>query len=173
MIVMKALFRYRVKIFFLLATLAAMFSCSDDELNSPLTGTWEGVSFTASEAVDENQDGVAHTDLKEENDCVSMEAEFTSHGRFSITSSDISYDISIVNGEVVLTPKGCVSTTESGHWSLDANATMLILEFDIEGKDDPTVVNIQIELSDQNLVMKDLLYSEDPPITYTVEFHKK
>lgn len=153
--------------------LLLVFACSKDEFDSPLTGEWEGVSFIASEPVDENGDGEAHTDLLQEIECVSMKAEFTSHGRFSIISTDASYDVQIVNGEVVLIPNGCTGTTETGHWTLNDNSTVLSLEFDIPGKDEPTLVEINIELSATRLVMKDLLFSEDPLITYSVEFEKK
>jgi len=158
--------------FICLSALLFFFACSKDEINSPLTGEWMAVSFTTSEPVDENQDGVAHTDLKQENDCVSIEADFTTHGRFSIISSDAAYKIEIVDGKVVLIPDGCTSTTETGHWSLHEDSTLLFLEFDIPGKDEPTLVEVKIELTEQRMVMKELPYSEDPLITYSVEFRK-
>lgn len=158
--------------------LAAMFllfvlACSKDEINSPLVGTWQGVSYFASEPVDENMDGESHSDLTEEMDCVSMEAEFTSSGRFSITAYDATYDVQVINGEVVLIPTGCDSTTENGSWSMNETSSVLYLEFEISGKDDPFLVEIQIELSDQRLVMKNLPFSDDGSITYTVEFARK
>lgn len=155
-----------------LCVLLFFFACSKDEINSPLTGEWTAVSFTTSEPVDENQDGVAHTDLKQENACVSMEADFTTHGRFSITSGDAAYKVEIVDGKVVLIPDGCTSTTETGHWSLNENSALLFLEFDIPGKEEPTLVEVKIELTEKRLVMKELLYSENPLITYSVEFRK-
>lgn len=146
--------------------------CSDNEIDSPLVGNWKGVRFTASEPVDENGDGNTHTDLKKEMDCVSMEAKFTGKGNFTITSTDATYDIQIVNGEVVLIPTGCSSIDETGKWSLNANDTLLFLEFKIQGKDEPTIVEVQIELSARSLLMKDLLFNDDGSITYSVEFEK-
>lgn len=157
----------------LVTTLLLVFACSKDEINSPLVGTWTGVSFTASEPVDENLDGVAHTDLKEEMDCVSMEAVFTSRGNFSLTSTDATYDVQVIDGKVVLVPTGCSRSTESGNWSLNELETLLTLSFEIAGKDEPTVVEIPIELSASRLVMKELLFSENPLVTFTVEFIRK
>lgn len=155
-----------------LIILLSVFACSKDEINSPLNGEWTAVSFITSEPVDENQDGVANTDLKLENDCVSMKADFTSRGRFSIVSSDAAYKVEIIDGKVVLIPDGCTSTSETGHWSLNENSTLLLLEFDIPGKDEPTLVEVKIELTDQRLVMKELPYNNGGSITYTVEFEK-
>jgi len=152
--------------------LLLIFSCSKDEINSPLNGKWRGISYIASEPVDENMDGEAHADLSEEIDCVLIEAEFTSRGHFSLTSSDATYDVQIINGEVVLVPKGCTSTSENGSWTLNETSTVLYLEFDIPGKDEPYLMEVQIDLSEQHLVMKDLPYKDDGSITYTVEFEK-
>ncbi len=149
------------------------FACSKDENDSPLVGKWNAVSFMASEAVDENGDGETNIDLSEEIDCVAMEASFTAAGRFSIISSDATYDVQIVDGKVVLVPTGCSSTTETGHWTTNESSTILYLEFDIAGKEDPYLMEIQIEVSNDWLVLKDLSYSDDGSITYTVEFEKK
>lgn len=157
----------------LLTTLVLSGGCSKDSNNSSLTGNWVGVSFTTSIPVDENHDGTANTDLTREMDCLSMEAEFTTHGNFSITSTDVSYEVEIVNGEVVLVPTGCGSYTETGGWSLDAASTLLSLEFEVAGNPETTTVDVQIDLSNDKLIMKNLLYSEDSVrITYSVEFNK-
>ena len=158
---------------FVLFLIALIFGCNDNEIDSPIVGNWVGVNFTASEPVDENGDGTAHTDLKQELDCVSMEASFSGKGNFTITSADATYDIQIVDGEVILIPTGCNSIEETGKWSLNANDTVLLLEFKIPGKDEPTIVEVQIELSAQSLFMKDLLFNDDGSITYSVEFEKK
>ena len=157
-----------------LVVVIVLAGCSDDELSSPLVGDWEGISFITSAPVDENGDGTAHTDLNEEMDCVSMEASFHASGNFSITSYEATYDIDIVDGEVILTPKGCSSIDENGHWTLDDSNTALYLEFNVPGKDDPTLIEIEIELSDQRLLMKNLFFSEngEEVITYTVEFRR-
>ncbi len=165
--------RLRADKWILAAFLLLAIACSKDEINSPLVGTWKGVSYTASEAVDENMDGESHADLTEEMDCVSMEAEFSSSGQFSITSSDATYDVQVINGEVVLIPTGCDSTTETGSWSMNETSSVLYLEFEISGKDEAFLVEIQIELSEQRLVMKNLPFSDDGKITYTVEFARK
>ena len=149
-----------------------IFACSKNEVNSPLNGKWRGVSYIASEPVDENMDGEANADLSQEIDCVSIEAEFTSHGHFSLTSSDATYDVQIIDGKAVLVPTGCTSTSENGNWTLDETSTVLYLEFNIPGKDEPYLMEVQIELSEQQLVMKDLPYKDDGSITYTVEFEK-
>jgi len=161
-----------IKLFFA-GILLFLFACSKDEDDSPLVGKWDAVSFMASEAVDENGDGVTNIDLSEEIDCVAMEASFTAAGRFSIISSDATYDVQIVDGKVILVPTGCASTTETGHWTLNENSTILSLEFDIAGKEESYQMEIQIDLSNDWLVLKDLPYSDDGSITYTVEFQKK
>ena len=148
------------------------FACSKDEINSPLIGKWTGISYIASEPVDENLDGEAHADLQEEIDCVLIEAEFTSRSRFSLTSSDASYDVQVIDGKVVLVPTGCTSTSENGSWTLNETSDVLTLEFVIPGKDEPFLMNVQIDLSEQHFVMKDLPYNDDGSITYTVEFEK-
>ena len=160
----------RLLLFFALVLLAA---CSDDELSSPIVGNWEGISFTASMPVDENGDGTAHINLKEEMDCVAMEAGFTARGNFSITSYEATYDIDIVDGEVILTPSGCSSIDESGHWTLNDASTILYLEFIVAGKDEAALVEVSVDLSDQQLIMKDLPFGDDGSITYTVEFKRK
>ncbi|WP_167611377.1 DUF5004 domain-containing protein [Maribellus sediminis] len=147
-------------------------SCSKEESETPLAGDWEAISFTTSEPVDENGDGTSHTDLFEEMDCVMMEASFTSRGNFTTTSFDATYDIDIVDGEVILTPTGCTPIDENGKWSLNDTETTLFLEFNVPGKDDPTLVQVQVEISAQRLVLKDLWFSDDGSITYRVEFRK-
>lgn len=158
----------------LLIALITLAGCVKEDINSPLVGEWTGISFTTSVPVDVNQDGVANTDLMQEMNCVSMEAKFTGSGNFSIISTDETYDISFVDGKVVLTPTGCGSYTEIGNWSLNDASTQLSLEFTIAGKDEPTIVDVQIDLTDQILVMKDLFYDDDSLlITYSVEFRKQ
>jgi hypothetical protein len=102
-----------------------------------------------------------------------MKASFTARGNFTITSSEATYNIDIIDGELLLTPTGCTTTNEIGKWSLNDASSVLYLEFDISGKDDPTSVEVQIELSDQKLVLKNLPFSKDGSITYTVEFKRK
>ena len=157
----------------LVLILVLFFSCSkDEEFNSPLVGNWNGISYTTSAPVDENMDGTAHTDLKQEMECVSIKASFTSRGNFTITSAEDTYDIDIINGEVILTHTGCSSYEENGTWSLNESNTLLYLEFEIPGNPETTLVEVQIELSENHLVMKNLDYSEDGSITYTVEFER-
>jgi len=153
--------------------LLLFFSCSKDEINSPLNGKWKGMTYIASEPVDENGDGEAHADLTEEMDCVLIEAEFTSRGNFSLVSSDATYDVQVIDGKVVLVPTGCTSTSETGTWTINETSDVLYLEFEIAGKDEPYLMEVQIELSEQYFVMKDLPYNDDGSITYTVEFEKK
>ena len=51
---------------------------------------------------------------------------------------------------------------------------MLYLEFKIPGNPEPVFVDVQIELAENQLVMKDLLYSDDEKlITYSVIFSRK
>lgn len=159
----------------LLAGLLVLAACSKDEINSPLVGKWEGISFTASAPVDENMDGIAHTDLTEEMECAMMNASFSSSGSFTITSAEDTYDIDIVDGEVVLTHTGCSNVEEKGTWDINETNTMLYLEFKVAGNPESTIVEINIELSDNQLIMKDLFYSENDEelITYTVIFSKK
>ncbi|WP_340111894.1 hypothetical protein [Maribellus mangrovi] len=157
----------------LFSTLVILVSCSKEESETLLVGDWEALSFITSEPVDENMDGTAHSDLSEEMDCVSMEASYTARGNFTITSYEATYDIEIVNGEVILTPTGCSPINETGKWSLNDAETILYLEFDVPGKDEPTLVDVQIELSEQILVMKGLPFSDDGSITYTVELKRK
>ncbi|HPF50697.1 MAG TPA: hypothetical protein PK335_03935 [Draconibacterium sp.] len=156
----------------LAAILVLFFSCSKDNMDSPLVGTWQGLSYIASEPVDENGDGEAHADLSEEMDCVLIEAEFTSQGNFLLTSSDATYDVQIIAGKVVLVPTGCTSTSENGSWTLNETSDVLHLQFEIAGNDEPYLMDIQIELSQQQLIMKDLPYNDDGSITYTVKFEK-
>ena len=171
---MKKRLSYRLLRYPIMATLLIIAACSKDEISSPLVGKWEGISFTTSAPVDENKDGIAHTNLKEEMECVSMEAGFSSGGNFTITSTEDTYDIEIVNSEVVLTFKGCSDAEENGRWSLNENNTMLYLEFKIPGNPEPVFVDVQIELAENQLVMKDLLYSDDEKlITYSVIFSRK
>lgn len=154
--------------------LAGIAGCSKNSDDTLLPGKWVGVSFTTSAPVDENLDGTANTDLTLEMDCLSMEAEFTPRGNFSITSTDVTYEVEIVNGEVVLVPTGCGSYTETGKWTLDAASTLLSLAFEVAGNPQTTTVDVQIDLSDDALIMKDLLYSQDSvKITYAVEFRKQ
>lgn len=160
----------RLLLFSMLVILA---SCSKDESETPLIGEWEGFSFITSEPVDENMDGTAHSDLFEEMDCVSIKASFTARGNFTVTSFEATYDIEVVDGEVILTPTGCSPVDETGKWNLNDIETILYLEFDVPGKDEPTLVDVQIELSEQILVMKGLPFSDDGSITYTVEFKRK
>jgi len=154
------------------AILVLFFSCSKNDVDSPLVGTWQGLSYIASEPVDENGDGVAHADLSEEMNCVLIEADFTSEGNFSLTSSDATYDVQIVDGKVVLVPTGCTSTSETGSWTLNETSDVLHLAFEVAGKDEPYLMDIQIVLSEQQLIMNDLPYNDDGTITYTVEFQK-
>lgn len=148
-------------------------SCSKDKSDSILVGEWEATTFTTSVPVDENMDGIKDTDLKKEMDCVSMKARFLSNGKFSLESTNVTYDISIINGEVVLTPKGCGVEVETGVWSINQSSTMLYLEFTVDGKNESTPLDISINLSDDKLVFKDLFYDEDTQIiTYTVEFKR-
>lgn len=159
----------RLLLFIILAFLAG---CSKDS-EEPLVGNWTAVSFTTSLPVDENDDGTAHTDLYDEIECVSMEASFTERGNFSIVSTDQTYEVQIVNGEVKLIPTGCGSYTEKGRWTLNAASDLLSLEFVIDGNPETTVVDVPVELSTDRLLMKELLFSEDSVrITYSVEFVK-
>lgn len=164
---------YKISKWLLALVLLFIFACSKDETNSPLNGKWTGISYIASEPVDENGDGEAHADLSEEIDCVLIEAEFASHGNFTLISSDATYDVQIIDGKVVLVPTGCTSTSETGTWTLNETSDILYLEFEIAGKDEPFLMEVQIDLSEQFFVMKDLPYNDDGSITYTVEFEKK
>jgi len=159
----------RLLLLFAFVVLAA---CSDDELNSPIVGDWEGISFTTSIPVDENGDGTAHVNLEEEMDCVAMKAGFTARGNFSITSYEASYNIDIVDGEVILTHTGCSSIDETGNWTLNDASTVLYLEFIVAGKNEPTLVEVSVDLSDRQLIMKNLPFSEDGSVTYTIEFER-
>lgn len=161
-----------VRVVFLILLLVAA-GCSDNEINSPLVGEWEGIRFMASEPVDENGDSTAHTDLKEEMDCVSMQATFRSNGNFILTSYEATYDIDIVNGEVILTPTGCSPIEETGRWYLNESSSILSLEFNVPGKDAPTRVEVNIQLSAERLILINLPFSDDGSITYSVEFQRK
>ncbi len=153
-------------------TVTLLAGCSKDS-EKPLVGNWTAVSFTTSLPVDENGDGIALTDLYDEIECVSMEASFTERGNFSIVSTDQTYEIEIVNGEVKLIPTGCGAYTEKGRWTLNAASTLLSLEFVVDGNPETTVVDVPVEISPERLVMKELLFSEDSVrITYSVEFLK-
>ena len=150
-----------------------LIGCSKDEINSPINGKWEAFSFITSVPVDDNQDGVKNTDLKKEMECVAMEANFSSNGKFTLESTDITYDVAVVDGSVVLTPTGCGIQTENGNWSLNESSTILFLEFKVEGNPETTSVNVNIDLSENQLVFKDLLYKEKPElISYTIEFKR-
>lgn len=159
----------------LLGFILIMAACSKDELNSPLVGKWEGVSFTTSQPVDENMDGTAHTDLTEEMECVKLEASFSASGNFTISSAEDTYDIDIVNGEVILTHTGCSNFEENGSWNVNETNTELYLEFKVAGNPEVTFVDVRIELSENQLIMKDLFYNEidEEIITYTVIFARK
>jgi hypothetical protein len=153
--------------------LLVLLGCSKDKIDSYINGQWEAVSFTTSEPVDENMDGVKNTDLKLEMDCVTMNANFSSDGNFTLESTDVTYDITYVDGKVVLKPTGCGVQTEKGTWSVNESTTVLFLEFKVEGKDETTAVDVNIELSENRLVLKDLFYKEDTEtITYTIEFKR-
>lgn len=151
-----------------------IFGCSRDEIDSPINGKWEAISFTTSVPVDANMDGVKNTDLKKEMGCVSMEADFFSNGKFTLETTSVTYDISVVNGEVALKPSGCSSQKENGTWSTDDLYTQLFLEFIIAGKDETTPLTVEIELSENRLVMKDLFYKEidGEIVTYTIVFER-
>ena len=158
-------------IIFILIILAV--GCSKDKMDSLLVGNWEAITFTASIPVDENMDGIKNTDLKKEMDCVSMNVSFSANGKFILESTNVTYDISIVDGEVILSPNGCGVETERGTWDLNPSSTILYLEFMIEGKDKTTLLDVDIDLLENKLVLKDLFYDEDTEIvTYTVEFKR-
>ena len=153
--------------------LLVLLGCSKDKIDSVINGKWEAVSFTTSAPVDENMDGIKNTDLKKEMDCVTMKANFSSNGDFTLESTDVTYDITYVDGEVVLNPTGCGVQTEKGTWSVNESTTVLFLEFKVDGRDETTPVNVSIELSENRLVLKDLFYKEDlETITYTIEFKR-
>ena len=158
--------------FYILLIIAV--GCSEDKFDSPINGKWEAISFMISIPVDVNLDGTKNTDLKKEMDCVSMEANFSSSGKFTLESTSTTYDITVVNGEVVLTPSGCSVQKENGTWSIDESLTHLFLEFIVEGNPENTLLTIEIELLGDQLVMKDLYYDEldSETITYTVEFKR-
>ena len=103
-----------------------------------------------------------------------MEANFSSSGKFTLKSTSVTYDISVVNGEVILTPSGCSAQTENGTWSIDESSTHLFLEFVVEGNPEKTLLTVEIELSGNQLVMKDLYYKEvdSETVTYTIEFRR-
>jgi len=148
--------------------------CSKDKIDSLITGKWEAVNFTTSVPVDENGDGIENTDLTKEMSCVSMHANFSSNGKFTLESTNVTYDITYVDGKVVLKPSGCGVQTEKGTWNMNETSTMLFLEFIIDGKDEPEPVDINIELSENRLVLKDLFYEEtEETITYTIEFERE
>ena len=159
----------------LFVALLILAACSKDELDSPLVGKWEGISFIASAPVDENMDGIAHTDLTEEMECAMMNASFSGGGSFTITSAEDTYDIDIVDGEVVLTHTGCSDVQEKGSWITNEINTLLYLEFKVPGNPESTLVEVEIELTDDQLIMKNLFYSENDEeiITYTVVFARK
>ncbi len=148
--------------------------CSKDKTESELTGNWEAVKFTTSIPVDENLDGIKNTDLKQEMDCVSMKANFSSNRKFTLESTDITYDITIVDGKVVLTPKGCGVQNENGTWAINDASTILMLDFIVAGKEETSSLDIAIELSKNKLILKDLFFKEEDSatITYTVEFQR-
>ncbi len=166
--------RKHIKSVVIYCLLLLMISCSKDKIDSPITGKWEAISFTTSIPVDANMDGTKNTDLKKEMGCVSMDANFSSSGKFTLESTSVTYDISVVNGEVVLKPSGCGVQKENGTWSIDESSTQLFLEFVVAGKDETTPLTVEIELSQDRLVMKDLYYKEVDleTVTYTIEFKR-
>ncbi len=154
--------------------LIIVFGCSKDKIDSPINGKWEAISFTTSIPVDVNLDGTKNTDLKKEMSCVSMKANFSSRGNFTFESTSVTYDISVVNGEVILKPSGCGVQNENGTWKTDESLTQLFLEFIVEGNPEKTPLTVAIELSGDRLVMKDLYYKEvnSETVTYSIEFKK-
>ena len=150
------------------------FSCSIDEIDSLLVGTWDANSFITSEPVDENGDGIKNIDLKKEMECVAMVVDFSSRGEFSIESTDAIYDFNYVDGKLVLEQKGCGVQHEKGNWNINASSTKLFLEFIIDGNDQANLVEVNIELTESLFIMKDLVFDEgENTITYTVEFARK
>jgi hypothetical protein len=158
-------------LFFVL--LAIAFSCSKDEIDSPLVGHWEATSFTASEPIDDNGDGIKNTDLIKELECISMAIDFSSKGKVSIETTEVTYDFTSVDGNLVLTPKGCGPLTEKGTWNNNDASTQLFIDFIVEGSTETTSLTIDISVTENRLVLKDLIFEESPKrITYTVELKK-
>lgn len=163
----------RITRYLVLAALGFLVACSDQN-DLLLVGEWEGTRFTTSVPVDENLDGVKNTDLKLEMSCISMEAVFSSAGKFILHSTDPTYDVQVVNGQVVLTPTGCNLLTETGRWRLNEETLQLHLDFDAQGNNNRAALDVEIELSETLLVLKNLFYSdEDELITFSVEFRSK
>lgn len=159
-------------LFFILLIIAV--SCSKDEIDTPIVGRWEAISFITSEPVDENLDGNKNTDLSKELDCIAMTINFSASGKISIETNEVTYEITTVDGEVVVVPNGCSPITENGTFSLNDASTKLFIDFVVEGTNETTPVTIDISLSDNQLTLKDLIYEENPnTITYTVELKKK
>lgn len=161
------------KAIFLILIIIAV-SCSKDEIDSPLVGRWEAISFITSEPVDENMDGIKNSDLAKELDCIAMTIDFSASGKISIETNEVTYEITTVDGEVVVLPNGCGPITEHGTFSLNDASTKLFVDFIVEGSNETTPVTIDISLSDNQLILHDLIYEENPnTITYTVELKKK
>jgi hypothetical protein len=148
-------------------------SCSKDEINSPLVGKWKGIEFTASVAVDENGDGVKNTDLKKELDCISMDLDFGGGGSVKIATTQVIYDVTVENGEVIITPKGCGEDIKRGTWEVNEAHTLLQFEFVFDASQEPDRVTVQMELTGNRLVLRNLIYADvEPPVFYTVELEK-
>lgn len=162
------------KLFSVLVFFSILLSCSKEEVsNDPLVGTWEATSFITSVPVDENGDGVKNTDLMEEVGCISMRCGFGINGSVSIESSHMTYEIDIVDGKVVMTPKGCEASTERGTWTVNDAYTQLAIDFVLDGSGALNSVSIDITLTESQLIMKDMVYEEgEEPVLYTIEFKR-
>lgn len=142
--------------------------------DSLIVGKWEATDFFTSVPVDENKDEIKNTNLKEEVECIAMEINFRSNGALSIESTNMTYDISFENGEVILKPKGCEGEIQNGKWSINENSTLLFIEFNSSTNENPDVSNIDIELTNKQLILKDMVYEEgENPITYSIKFKRK
>ncbi|MEN8118286.1 MAG: hypothetical protein ABFS16_14970 [Bacteroidota bacterium] len=163
-----------MKKLFYIFILIVLISCSENESDSPIVGSWEAISFVTSKPVDENEDGIKNTDLKKELDCIAMDIDFNAKGDINIETTQVKYDISVENGEVIVKPSGCGVENKNGTWDINKLNTKIYLEFIFDESQEPDRVTIDIELTEQQLVLKDMIYEEgDFPITYTVEFKRK
>ena len=62
--------------------------------------------------------------------------------------------------KLFLAHTGCSDVQEKGSWSINEINTLLYLEFKVPGNPESTLVEVEIELTNDQLIMKDLFYSE-------------
>lgn len=146
-------------------------SCEKEQSEISIVGTWEAISFTVSNPIDENGDGIENKDYLKEDNCITWIIDFFENGALNIKSTQSVNDYDIVNNKLVIVDTYCDESKISGTWDLNDSGNLLNLTLKIPDEDD-LIVNLVVVIERNRLTFLDFPFDPDEFISIEIEFRK-